>query len=83
MISLRSSQKWVRSVTAEKTETDRETGKQGDKETRRQGDKETRRQEDWAEGYKKVVKIGTIDESLTLRNGPSSRDASTSENGPI
>ena len=85
MISLRSSQKWVRSVTAEKlkTETDRETGKQGDKETRRQGDKETRRQEDWAEGYKKVVKIGTIDDSLTLRNGPSSRDASTSENGPI
>ena len=88
MISLRSSQKWVRSVTAEKIKNrnrqgDRETGGQGDKETRRQGDKETRRQEDWAEGYKKVVKIGTIDESLTLRNGPSSRDASTSENRPI
>ena len=80
MISLRSSQKWVRSVTAKKI---KKRNRQGDRETGGQGDKETRRQEDWAEGYKKVVKIGTIDESLTLRNGPSSRDASTSENRPI
>ena len=83
MISLRSSQKWVRSVTAEKIKNrnrqgDRETGGQGDKETRRQGDRKT-----GLKVIKKVVKIGTIDESLTLRNGPSSRDASTSENGPI
>ena len=77
------SQKWVRSVTAEKIKNrnrqgDRETGGQGDKETRRQGDRKT-----GLKVIKKVVKIGTIDESLTLRNGPSSRDASTSENRPI